>query len=78
MVIFARQFTRRIKAHMRTDVLFSRRVIERIAWILDDGCVARRIGVRAEAEQYFAGVVHVAIFIHYHDIFAEHHLSHPP
>ena len=36
------------------------------------------IGVRAQAEKDFAGVVHVAIFIHDDDVFAEHHLPHAP
>src|SRR5439155_23468740 len=61
-----------------TDVLFARRMIERVAWILDDGCVAGRIGIRAQAEEYFARVMHVAIFVYSYDVFAEHHLAHTP
>ena len=56
----------------------ARRVIERIARIPDNGAVALRIGIGAEAEEHFAGVVHVAIFVHHDDVFAEHHLPHAP
>ena len=35
MIIFARQFPRGIETHVRANVLFSRRVIERIARILE-------------------------------------------
>ena len=40
--------------------------------------VALRVGVGAEPEQDFAGVVHIHIGIHDHDIFGEHHLAHAP
>jgi hypothetical protein len=53
-------------------------VIERIAWILDDSGVPRGIGVRAQSKEHFACVVHIAIFVHGYDIFAEHHLAHAP
>ena len=78
MIVFARQFSRRVKSHVGTDVLFARRVIERVAWIFDDGCVPAGICVRAQAEKHLACVVHVAIFIHGDDVFAEHHLAHAP
>ena len=38
----------------------------------------RRVGVGAEAEEDFAGVVHVHVFVHHHDVFNEHHLPHAP
>ena len=63
---------------MRTDILELGRMIERIARIRDDRAVALRIGVRAQAEEDLARVMHVAIFVHDHDVFAEHHLSHSP
>ena len=63
---------------MRADVLRGRRVIERITWIPDDSGVPRGIGVRAQSEEHFACVVHIAIFVHGDDVFAEHHLAHAP
>ena len=36
------------------------------------------IGVRAQPEEDFAGVVHVAVVVHDDDVFAEHHLAHAP
>ena len=53
-------------------------MVQRIAWIFDNGCVACRICVRAQTEEYFARIVHVAIFIHCHNVFTEHHLPHAP
>ena len=43
-----------------------------------ENAVALRIGVGAEAEEDFAGVVHVHVVIHHHELFGEHHLTHAP
>jgi hypothetical protein len=51
------------------DVLIARRVVERIAGVLDHGGVARWIGVRAQPKRHFACVMHVAIFVHHDDVF---------
>ena len=42
VIIFAGQFARRVKTHVRADVLLGRRVIQRVARVLDHGRVARR------------------------------------
>ena len=53
-------------------------MIERIARIFDDGCIPRRISVGAQSKEHFTRVVHIAIFVYGHDVFAEHHLAHAP
>ena len=53
-------------------------MIERVAWIFHYCCIPSRIGVRAQSEQHFTRVMHVAIFIHGDDVLAEHHLAHSP
>src|SRR3989442_12662280 len=53
-------------------------VVERAAWIFDYVRVASGVSVRAQSEKHFARVVHIAIFIHRHDVFTEHHLPHAP
>ena len=40
--------------------------------------IALRVGVGGEMEQHFAGVVHVHVGVHHHDVFGEHHLPHAP
>ena len=43
-----------------------------------ENAVALRIGVGAEAEEDFAGVVHVHVVIYHHEVFGEHELAHGP
>src|SRR2546428_13944371 len=40
--------------------------------------IALGVGVGAEAEEDFAGVVDVHVGVHHHDVFGEHHLAHAP
>src|SRR5262245_20146034 len=51
VIIFAGQLSRRVKSHVGPDVLFARRMVERVAWIFNDGCVPCRIRVRAQSEE---------------------------
>ena len=77
-VIRHSSFDLRHLIHVGADVLFARRVIERVAWIFDNGRVPPWIGIRAQSKQHLARLMHVAIFVHCNDVLAEHHLSHAP
>jgi hypothetical protein len=45
--------------------------------VMQDG-LARGELRGGEAEEDFAGVVHVHVVVHHHDLFGEHHLAHAP
>ncbi len=53
---------------------FARGVVEHVGRAFGEEAVALRVGVRAQAEEHFAGVVHVHVVVHHHDVFGEHHL----
>ena len=53
-------------------------MIQNIGWPFCENGIALGVGVGAEAEEDFAGVVHVHVVVHHHDAFGEHHLPHAP
>ena len=53
-------------------------MVQNIRRAFGEDTVALRVGVGAEPEQHFAGVMHVHVVVHHHDVFGEHHLTHAP
>ncbi len=75
---FARDFLRRVDAEFAAAGDFARGVVEHVGRAFGEDAVALRVGVGAEAEEDFAGVVHVHVVVHHDDVFGEHHLPHAP
>ena len=85
---FARNFLRRVNAEFAAAGDFARGVVEHVGRAFGEDAVppsprlwrtgALRVGVGAEAEEDFAGVVNVHVVVHHHDLFREHHLPHAP
>ena len=75
---FAGNFLRRVDAEFAADGDFAGGVVEHVGRAFGEDAVALRIGVGAETEEDFAGVVHVHVVVHHDDVFGEHHLAHAP
>ncbi len=75
---FARNFLRCVDAEFAAAGDFAGGVVEHVGRAFGEDAVALRVGVGAEAEEDFAGVVHVHVVVHHDDVFGEHHLAHAP
>jgi len=58
--------------------LIARRVVQRVTWVLDNGCIARGIGVCAQTEDYFAVLCTSQSSSTATIYLPEHHLAHAP
>ena len=63
---FALQFLRRINAEFAAAGDFTGGVVEHVGRTFGEDAVALRVGVGAEAEEDFAGVMHVHVIVHRH------------
>src|SRR5206468_4093055 len=65
-------------AHLAAPGQVGGGMVENVGGAFGEDGIALRVGVGAEAEENFAGVVHVHVVVHHDDIFGEHHLAHAP